>query len=250
MSSRSVGKGTTVPLAPAVAASVVGEDVAREIVRAVQDALARTEGDSRRTLKLTKEFFFSSPPVFVGEAKPLEAESSLEQITKTLDMLRVEDEELRVSLATFQLKGDASYWWKYTKNTVGSTRVAFTEAFWAKYFPHSTRERLREQFIELRQDATPVAQFEMWFTSLSRFAPELVATEEHRCYEFESRLCFDIRKKVAGSFGKDYYSLVEAAAHVEAMVVSAGQVREEAISVTPRVHKHSRLSKGWRRKHV
>lgn len=106
LSSRSVGRGTAVPLAPAVAASAVGEDVAREIVRKVQDALACTEGGSGYALKLTKEFFRSGLPEFVGEAKPLEAESWLEQITKTLDMLRVEEEELRVSLATFQLKGD------------------------------------------------------------------------------------------------------------------------------------------------
>ena len=135
-------------------------------------------------------------------------------------MLRVEDEELRVSLATFQLKGDASYWWKYAKNTVGSTWVAFTGAFWAKYFPPSARERLRDQFLELRQDDTPVAQFEMRFSSLSRFAPELVTTEERRCFEFERRLCFDIREKVAESLWKDYYTLVEAAAHVEALIAN------------------------------
>ncbi|KAF5934439.1 hypothetical protein HYC85_030610 [Camellia sinensis] len=250
LSSRSAGRGTAVPLAPAVAASAVGEDVAREIVRAVQDALARTEGGSGHALKLTKEFFRSGTPEFVGEAKPLEAESWLEQITKTLDMLRVEDEELRVSLATFQLKSDASYWWKYAKNNVGSTWVAFTEAFLAKYFPPSARERLRDQFLELRQDDTPVAQFEMRFASLLRFASELVATEERRCFEFERRLCFDIREKVAGSFWKDYYNLVEAAAHVEAMVVNDDGVKEETVSVSPTVPKRSRLSKGCRRKHA
>ena len=53
MSSRSAGRGTTVPLVPAVAASAVGEDIVREIVRAVQDALARTEGGSGHALKLT-----------------------------------------------------------------------------------------------------------------------------------------------------------------------------------------------------
>lgn len=104
--------------------------------------------------------------------------------------------------------------------------------------------------MELRLDDAPVAQFEMRFTSLSRFAPELEATEERRCYEFERRLCFDIREKVAGSFWKDYYNLVEAAAHVEAMVVSDGRDREETISVSPTVLKRSRLSKGWRWKHA
>ncbi|XP_028099402.1 uncharacterized protein LOC114298953 [Camellia sinensis] len=168
---RSAGRGTMVPLEPTVVTSAVGEEVAREIVRAVQEALGRNEGDNRHTLKLTKEFLRSNLLEFLGKATPLEVEDWLEQITKTLDMLRVKHEGLRVSLATFQLRGDASYWWKYTKNIGGNTWIAFTEAFWAKYFRPSTRERLREQFVELCQEATPLAQFVMWFISLSRFAP-------------------------------------------------------------------------------
>lgn len=54
-------------------------------------------------------------------------------------MLKVEDEGLSISLASFQLKGDARYWWKYAKNTVGNTWVPFTEAFLAKYFPSFAR---------------------------------------------------------------------------------------------------------------
>ncbi|XP_028102191.1 uncharacterized protein LOC114301429 [Camellia sinensis] len=204
-----------VALAPVVAASSVGEEVTHEVVRAVQDALARNEGDNGRTLKLTKEFLRSNPPEFLREERPLEVESWLEQITKTLAMLRVEDEGLRVSLATFQLKESANYWWKYVKGTVGATRVAFTEAFLAKNFPLSAQERLREQFVELRQDAIHLAQFEMRFTSTSRFAPELVATEEHHCYEFKRRLRNGIREKVVGSMWRNYFSLVQAAAHVE-----------------------------------
>lgn len=246
MSSRGVGRDTAVPLPSAVAASAVSEEFAREVVRAVQGALARNEEDNRRILKLTKEFLRSNPPEFLGEARPLEAESWLEQITKTLDMLRVKDEGLRISLATFQLKGDANYWLKYVKGTIDATWIAFTEAFLAKYFPPSALERLRKQFVELRQDAALLAQFEMRFTSLSRFAPELVATEERRCYEFEGRLRDDIREKVARSMWKNYFALVEAAAHVEAMVSSVGRVREEATLVTPTVHKHPKLSKRWR----
>ncbi|XP_028103950.1 1-aminocyclopropane-1-carboxylate oxidase homolog 4-like, partial [Camellia sinensis] len=95
---RSASKGTTVPLATVVAASIVAEEVVCEIVNAVQDDLACNEGDNGHTLKLIKEFLCSNPPQFVGEAKLLEAEDWLEQITKTLDRLRVEDEELRISL--------------------------------------------------------------------------------------------------------------------------------------------------------
>ncbi|XP_028093667.1 uncharacterized protein LOC114293747 [Camellia sinensis] len=62
-----------------------------------------------------------------------------------------------------------------------------------------------------------VAEFEAAFSSLSRFALELVATEEHRCYEFEQRLR-KILFKVAGNMIQDYDRLVEAAAHVEIIV--------------------------------
>ncbi|XP_028060636.1 dammarenediol II synthase-like [Camellia sinensis] len=70
----------------------------------------------------------------------------------------------------------------------------------------------------------------MRFTSFSRFAPELVATEERCCYEFERRLRDDIWEKVVGSMWENYFDLVEAAAHAEAVVSSVGRIREEATS--------------------
>ncbi|XP_028079048.1 uncharacterized protein LOC114280831 [Camellia sinensis] len=92
-------------------------------------------------------------------------------------------------------------------------------------FPPSAQEELRRQFVELLQ--------------------ELVETEELRCSEFESRLCDDIRERIAGSWHRSYSVLVRAATHVEAAVLamgqnrgeatvlSIGQVREEATSATP-----------------
>ncbi|GMP33520.1 hypothetical protein CsSME_00006804 [Camellia sinensis var. sinensis] len=100
-------------------------------------------------------------------------------------------------------------------------------------FPPSTREELRKQFVELRQGTTPLVRFERWFANLSRFAPELVETEDLRCFEFESKLRDDIRVRIAGSWHKRYRALVEAAAHVEAAVLAMGQSGEEAISATP-----------------
>ncbi|XP_028087915.1 probable LRR receptor-like serine/threonine-protein kinase At3g47570 [Camellia sinensis] len=75
-------------------------------------------------------------------------------------------------------------------------------------------------------------KFEAWFANLSRFAPELVETEELRCSKFESRLCDDIRERIAGSWHRSYSVLVKAAAHVEAAVLVMVQNREEAILAT------------------
>ncbi|XP_028075101.1 uncharacterized protein LOC114277399 [Camellia sinensis] len=59
-----------------------------------------------------------------------------------------------------------------------------------------------------------VAEFEVAFSSLSRFAPELVATEEHRCIAFEQRLRTKILFKVARNMIRVYDRLVKAATHV------------------------------------
>ncbi|KAF5932722.1 hypothetical protein HYC85_028893 [Camellia sinensis] len=100
-------------------------------------------------------------------------------------------------------------------------------------FPHSAREELRKQFVELRQGTTPLVRFERWFANLSRFAPELVEMEDLRCFEFESKLRDDIPVRIAGSWHKRYSVLVEAAAHVEIAVLAMGQGGEGAISATP-----------------
>ena len=75
-------------------------------------------------------------------------------------------------------------------------------------FPPSAREELRKQFVELRQGTTPLVRFERWFGNLSRFAPELGKTEGLRCLEFESRLCDDIRERIARSWHRSYSVLV------------------------------------------
>ena len=51
---------------------------------------------------LKGEFFWSNPDEFVGDPKePLKADDWLEQIEKTLEMLGIEDEALKVTLASF-----------------------------------------------------------------------------------------------------------------------------------------------------
>ena len=48
-----------------------------------------------------REFYKFNPPVFSGETDPLIAEDWLEQITQILDSMPVEDETVRIRLATF-----------------------------------------------------------------------------------------------------------------------------------------------------
>ena len=61
----------------------------------------------------------------------------------------------------------------------------------------------------------PVAKFKAVCSSLSRFAPELVATEERRCIEFEKKLKTKIMFKLVGNMIREYDRLVETATHIE-----------------------------------
>ncbi|XP_028121540.1 uncharacterized protein LOC114318781 [Camellia sinensis] len=60
-----------------------------------------------------------------------------------------------------------------------------------------------------------MAEFEATFASLSRFAPELMATKERRCIKFETRLRDALAYCVGGSMMREYNLLIEAAAYME-----------------------------------
>ncbi|KAF5934503.1 hypothetical protein HYC85_030674 [Camellia sinensis] len=124
---------------------------------------------------LKREFFRSNSDEFLGDPKePLKDDEWLEQMEKTFEMLGIEDGALKVTLASFQLKGDAGQWWKYEKGSVGGAWEAF--------------------------------------------APELVASEKRRCFEFERKLRRGLKLRVCGSFIREYRRLVDAAAHMEIMM--------------------------------
>ena len=94
---------------------------------------------------LKREFFWSQPDVFLGDpSEPLKADEWLEQTTKTFEMLGIEDEVLKVTLASFQLKGDAGQWWKFVKGRLDGTWEAFVNAFQEKFLSPAVREKLRD----------------------------------------------------------------------------------------------------------
>ncbi|KAF5931790.1 hypothetical protein HYC85_027961 [Camellia sinensis] len=157
--------------------------LAREIAGALGILRAGNQAAEAGPSFLKREFFRPNPDEFIGDPKePLKADEWLEQMSKTFEMLGIEDGALKVTLASFQLKGDAGQWWKYEKARVGGIWEAFVNAF------------------------------------QERFAPELVASEERRCYEFERKLRRGLKLRVGGSYIREYRHLVDAAAHMEIMM--------------------------------
>ncbi|GMP86562.1 hypothetical protein CsSME_00039293 [Camellia sinensis var. sinensis] len=145
----------------------------------------------------------SNPDEFVGDPKePLKADEWLEQMTKTFEMLGIEDGALKVTL-------------KFVRGRIGGTWGVFVDAFQEKFLSPAVRKKLRDQFCQLKQLSSSVAEFEAVFTSLSKFAPELVVSEERRCLEFKRKLRHGLKVRVAGPMTREYRRLVDAATYME-----------------------------------
>ncbi|RVW67380.1 Transposon Ty3-G Gag-Pol polyprotein [Vitis vinifera] len=102
------------------------------------------------------------PPYFSGATDPTEAEAWILKMEKFFGVIDCSEEQ------------KASY-------------AAFMEAFYKKYFPDSVRRQKVGEFIRLEQGDMTVAQYEAKFTELSRFSPQLIATEEEKALNPYSR---------------------------------------------------------------
>nr|XP_027088676.1 uncharacterized protein LOC113710026 [Coffea arabica] len=145
-------------------------------------------------------------------------------------------EERQVTFAVFQLKGVARSWWnvirlKWEREQTPRTWVNFMREFNAKYFQPLIQEKKEDEFIRLRQRAQTVAEYESQFTRFSKFAPELIVTEQRRIRCFVQGLNIEIQKDLAVAQLNAFSDAVEKAQRVESarLQVRTFQTRKRAI---------------------
>ncbi|KAI8524910.1 hypothetical protein RHMOL_Rhmol13G0186100 [Rhododendron molle] len=187
-------------------------NLAREIVVALAEsnllnpALRANPND--RAMEAMRAFCHMKPPQFNGESSdPLVGDHWLSQVRKIFNALKITEDDHWVSIVACQLIDEANEWWE---SVLGARRDArrmaravnrtnepdvenltwaeFEELFENQYFPETYHEQLREQFEKLEQGNMIVSNYDIKFQSLSRFAPELVASEERKCRHFEKGL--------------------------------------------------------------
>ncbi|XP_027158240.1 uncharacterized protein LOC113759862 [Coffea eugenioides] len=142
-----------------------------------------------------------SPPKFLVGPEPDVAEQWLEKMIDIFAALHYSDER-QVTFAVFQLEGAARSWWniirtKWEREQMPRTWANFVREFNAKYFPPLVQEKKEYEFIRLRQGTQSVAEYESQFTRLSKFAPELILTEQRRARRFLQGLNVEIQKDLA-----------------------------------------------------
>ena len=91
-----------------------------------------------------------------------------------------------------------------------------------------------KEFTNLREGAMSVAEYEVKFDQLSRYALHLVATEQDKCNKFEDGLRLEIKKGISTRDMHTFADLREAALRVERLM-------EEELSLVP---EETGLSKG------
>ena len=111
-------------------------------------------------------------------------------------------EERQVTFAVFQFEGAARSWWnvvsaKWEREDIPWTWTNFVNEFNEKFLPPLIQEQREDAFIRLRQGSLSVTEYEAQFTKLSKFSPDLVATERKRIRRFLQGLNLELHEALA-----------------------------------------------------
>ena len=89
---------------------------------------------------------------------------------------------MKVGQVVLYLKDEANFWWKENETRFSVVKEFNWESFIAalrgKKFPAFMRKLKFQEFINLRMGSMTISEYYSKFIALSRFAPEVVATEE------------------------------------------------------------------------
>ncbi|XP_059637210.1 uncharacterized protein LOC132279296 [Cornus florida] len=159
------------------------------------------------------------PVMFEDGADPMIVNNYIDQVKTQLTSMDVTEDHLKIILVTYKFAKDAKLWWKSITSQHKVEEMSwkkFKELFYEKYFSISKRWELKDQFLGLIQGNISVAEYENKFTSLSRFASEMVRDEIDKTRKFISGLHDRMRPLITAQFIKVYSETVERALMLEA----------------------------------
>ena len=102
--------------------------------------------------------------------------------------------------------------------TAPSERVTwkfFLDEFKKHYVGRIYLNNMRREFHNLKQRQMSVTEYQREFTRLSKYAPEVLVSEEKKCCRFEDGLNDHIRAHVTAFCHEDFSKIVTCALNVE-----------------------------------
>ncbi|KAL3749237.1 hypothetical protein ACJRO7_010350 [Eucalyptus globulus] len=156
---------------------------------------------------------------FIRAGDPEAVTLWIQVLEKAFALLMCTEAE-KVVLATYQLQGIASTWWRATQGVIFLEGVvlewnAFVEVFNNKYFFDSARELKMVEFQRLHQGSMTVDQYEVKFAELLQYALEKVENPVNRAKRFRDGLRPKVRSPLVPLNLKNYNDLYEWAQLVE-----------------------------------
>ena len=135
------------------------------------------------------------PLTFTGGGDPMVADHWFHQIERILRAMEITSDTTRITLASFQLKGDSQIWWEWVTTSMDLETMTwddFRKLFMGKYFPVSARHVKAREFLELRQVTMTVLEYIARFTELAHFGDDYVAIDATKVRRFEDGLKLSI----------------------------------------------------------
>ena len=159
------------------------------------------------------------PVDFMGkkEDEPSMAENWLERTERMLMQMHCTTEE-KLECATSLLQDEAYQWWVSVTWIAPLERVTwefFLDEFKKHYVGRIYLRNMRQKFHILKQRQMSVTEYQREFTRLSKYAPEILVSEEEKCRRFEDGLNDHIRAHVTTFFHEDFSKIVTCALNVE-----------------------------------
>ncbi|KAH7839881.1 hypothetical protein Vadar_009924 [Vaccinium darrowii] len=219
-----------------------------------QNQQATAAGSGTGLLEKFKKLF---PTEFEGTINPEDAENWLKTVERVLMAMGVTDEQ-KVTLATFSLKGEALLWWEASQRLLSAplpdvqppvpqviTWARFVQAFNDQYFPEAFKFEQEAMFITLDQEKgkMTVPEYEAKFNALSRYASDLVDTDEKKCRQFRAGLERNVRTRLTSYKQASYADLVDMARQVGKDVEQMLNEREQVKRIKTEASQASRASK-------
>ncbi|XP_050216711.1 uncharacterized protein LOC126667700 [Mercurialis annua] len=136
---------------------------------------------------------------FGGTTDHAKAEEWLRNTERVLDIIECAPQhKLKYAMSLFEK--DALDWWETNPGSgnrpLTLTKDDFLREFGEKYMPPVYRDKKKIEFMELKQNELSVAEYELQFVKLSKYAPEEITTKERKRSKFEMDLNLDIREKI------------------------------------------------------
>ena len=126
------------------------------------------------------------------------------------------DESLECATSLLQKK--AYLWWVSLTRTAPSEKVTwsfFLDEFKKQYVGRIYLNNMRREFHNLRQRQMSVIEYQREFTRLSKYAPEILVSEEEKCRRFEDDLNDHIRAHVTRFFHEDFSKIMTCGLNVK-----------------------------------